>query len=110
MVVGTLLTIPARNDLPFYSFRCTLTGVIYTLQMKYNTRMQRWIMDINDSNGNQIFSGAPILIDLDIFGQYTTLAIPVGVIFAVDDTGQDAQPERFSFGLTNTLWYNDPPQ
>lgn len=104
----TLFTIPVRNDLPFYKFRCTLSGTIFTLQMKFNTRMQRWIMDVNDANGNQIFSGVPILINYDLLGQYTTLQIPEGVIFALDDTNQDTQPTRFSFGLDHTLWYNSP--
>lgn len=104
----TLLLFPLRNDLPQYSFSITLTGVIFTFQMLFNVRMNRWIMNINDSAGNQILSGIPLLIDTNLTYQYATLAIPAGILFCGDNTNQDMQPTLNSFGLTNTCYYVDP--
>lgn len=108
--MATFLTIPARNDLPWYKFKITLSGVIFTLHFRYNTRMQRWIMDINDPSDNPILLGVPVLIVRNLTGQYVTLAIPEGLFFATDDTGQSTQPTQFSFGTDHTLWYQDPTQ
>jgi hypothetical protein len=104
----TFLTIPAVNNLPWVKFRISLSGTIYTLHLRYNSRSQRWLIDINDSQDNQIISGLPILINRNVSGQYTTLSLPAGVIFATDDTNQDVQPTLLSFGLDHTLWYADP--
>lgn len=103
-------TVPFRNDLPWYKFRITLSGVIYTLHVRYNVRMARWIMDVKDPSDNPILVGLPVLISRNITGQYPTLAIPAGVFFATDDTNKDVQPTLLSFGLDHTLWYEDPTQ
>lgn len=108
--MAALLTVPARNDLPWYKFKITLSSTIYTLHFRYNTRMQRWMLDVNDPSDNQIISGLPILIQRDVIGQYATFALPPGIIFATDDTNQDTQPTQFSFGTDHTLWYRDPNQ
>jgi hypothetical protein len=67
-------------------------------------------MDILDPSGNQILCGIPCLIQRNMIGQYTTFAIPEGVFFATDDTGQGNQPTLYSFGTDHTLWYEDPTQ
>lgn len=102
--------VPARNDLTWYSYQTTLSGVIFNLEFKYNTRMQRWALDINDSNGNLILAGIPLLILRNLTGQYVTLALPEGPLFVTDDTNQYQQPTQYSFGLQNTVWYIDPTQ
>jgi hypothetical protein len=103
--VSNLQTIPARNDLPWYHFKISIGGVLYTLHFLFNYRMQRWMVDINDANDNQIMSGIPCLINRDMFGQYVTLPLPPGIIFCTDNTNQDSQPTQYSFGVGNTLWY-----
>lgn len=108
--MSVILNLPARNDLPYYKFKITLSNVIFSLDFKYNTRMSRWIMNINDASENQILSGIPVLINRNLTAQYSTLSIPAGTIFANDDTGQDTQPTQFSFGTDHTLLYLDPTQ
>ncbi len=106
----TYFIIPAGNTLPYYKFKITLSSVTYTLNFRYNGRMARWILEIQDPSGNQILSGLPILIQRSLTGQYSTLAVPIGTIFATDDTGKDTQPTQYSFGTDHTLWYGDPSQ
>lgn len=106
----SIFTIPARNDIPSYKFRVTLSGVNYTLSFRYNGRMNRYILDINDASNNQILSGIPLLTQRSLIGQYRTLAVPVGVPFITDDTGKQTQPTQYSFGVDHTFWYVDPTQ
>lgn len=105
-----VLSIPARNDLPFYQFTINLSGVLYQLEFKFNTRMNRWILSVNNPSGDQIMSGIPILIGRALFNEYVELPLPEGTFFAQDNTLQDQQPTQFSFGLDHTLYYVDPTQ
>ena len=98
---------PLRNDLPWYFFQTTLSGAIFNIEMRYNIRMNRWIMNILDQNQNPIILGLVCLIQRNMFGQYVTLSLPDGTIFCTDDTQQDTQPTQYSFGLDHTCWYID---
>ncbi len=102
----TFLTFPVNITYPWYRFRVTLSQVVYTIALRYNTRMSRWIMDISDASGNPIQVGLPVLIQRDIAGQYVTIGLPPGLIFALCDTAAPlTQPSRNSFGTTHTIFY-----
>ena len=100
-------TIPARNDLPWYKFSITLTGAVYTLTLRYNARMDRWMLSISDSSGNDLIVGLPVLIDRNINGRFVVSGLPEGIFVAQDDTNQGTQPTRYSFGIDHTLFYID---
>lgn len=104
----SFFSVPARNDLPWYTFKITLSSVLYTLTFRYNTRMTRWIIDLSDATGNLIVAGIPLLILRDLLAQYSTLPLPPGSLFCIDDTNQETQPTRYSFGVDHTLIYGDP--
>ncbi len=106
----TIFELPLRNDLTWYSFKTSLSGEIFTLELRYNTRMQRWIMDIEDPSGNVILAGIPLLIQINLTAQYPELALPVGTFVTVDETDTDTQPTQYSFGVSNALLYLDPTQ
>jgi len=103
----TVQTIPAKNDLPWYKFKIALSGIIYTCRFRFNTRMNRWMIDLCDSAENEIINGLPLLISRNITGQFVIAGLPTGVIFVTDDTGQDQQPTRYSFNQDKTLFYVD---
>lgn len=100
-------SVPARNDLPWYNFTIILTGAVYTLTIRYNPRMDRWIMNIADSSGNDLVVGLPLLIGRNINGRFVALSLPPGIFVAQDNTNQDTQPTRYSFGIDHTLFYAD---
>lgn len=105
----TYLSYPAGANFPWNSFRATLSGVVYTITLRYNTRAARWVMDIGDASNNPILMGLPILIERNLAGQYVTPGLPPGPSFAVCDTAAPlTQPSRYSFGTTHTLFYGDP--
>jgi hypothetical protein len=108
--MATVFTVPLNNTLPSYKFKITLSGVIFTLVLRFNTRTNTWFMDIQDPSGNPILTAIPVLIERELTSQYTTLAIPAGVFAALDETGQENQPSLYSFGTTHVLLYLDPTQ
>ncbi len=103
----SFLQVPTRNDVPWYKFTLTLSGQVYTLRFRYNTRMSRWIMDIADSSNNDLLVGIPVLIERDMTGQYVFVTLPSGTFFAMDVTNQGNQPTRYSFGIDAALIYRE---
>ena len=103
--VPTFYTIPINSRLPNQKFKISLSGSVFTIELAYNVRQDRWIMSISDASGNQILVGVPILINRNLTGQYRTLKIPTGIIFATDDSSQGQQPTLNSWNIDHTLGY-----
>ena len=97
--------IPLNNNTFFYTFKTTLSGILVVLTLRYNGRMDRWILNIDDQAGNQIISGLPLLVNKNLLSQYPTLNILPGTLMAVDVSQQLLQPTQFSFGVNNFLVY-----
>lgn len=108
--MAVVLTLPFRNDLPWYKFRTSFSGTNYLVHVRYNVRSNRYIMDLNDPSDNPILVGIPVLISRNLTGQYPTLSIPPGIFVAKDDSGKGTQPTQFSFGVDHTMFYIDPDQ
>lgn len=106
--MSSIQQIPVSNDLPWYSFKITLSGTLFTLRFRYNTRMSRWIMDIADSQNNDLLNGLPMLINRNLNGRFVDAGLPRGFLFCTDDTNQGTQPTRYSFGKDHSLFYFDP--
>lgn len=102
------LKIPLDEESPWYSFTVTLTGVSYTFTLRYNIRLDRWMLDIADASETPILSGIPLLIERNLTGQYTALDLPPGVLFVTDDSGRELQPGLLSFLTDHSLNYADP--
>ena len=106
----TFYTIPVDSIFNWYTFNVTLSGVAYTLRFRFNTRSNRWIMDIADASNNDILNGMTMLINVDLTYNYRTAIskLPPGQFFVIDNTGKNNQPTQYSFGTTHSLVYGDP--
>ncbi len=91
----------------FYSQRTALSGVSYILTFRYNARMDRWIMDVADSNATLLLAGIPILGRWAGLRRFNKLipGLPVGALAAVDLTGADRDPQESTFGNDVPLFY-----
>lgn len=106
--MATVPKMPLGNDLPWVQIKATLAGALYTKRYRFNPRMNRWIMDIYDAQGNPILLGIPLLVSANLTGRFRMEELPPGGFFCTDDTNQDTQPTRLSFGKDHSLWYYDP--
>lgn len=106
----TYNNIAINSNFPWQNITIVLSGVVYVLTFRYNTRSSRWEMDIADGSNNVILSGIIMLINQDLTYQYKTAIsnLPVGTFFIIDNTNKDIQPTLNSWGITNTLTYADP--
>lgn len=102
-----ILEIPVRADIPAYQFQITLDGTVYTLKFRFNVRMDRWIMDIADTDEEAILSGIPMLYGLPLVQRFELEELPPGKFVVVDETGEERNPTRTGFGDDFKLLYEE---
>lgn len=96
--------LPVRNDIPAYNFTIELDSSTYFFEFRFNSRMDRWIMDINDENEEPVFVGIPVLVNQQL-NKFDFPGIPPGSLFSMDDTGQQRQPNKELFSTGLKLFY-----
>lgn len=102
-----IVDLPVRSDLPAYSFKIELEGVVYTLRFRWNERMARWIFDIADEQGQDLVVGLPVHTDVDIKGRFRQSTVPPGLFVAYDETGAQRNPDRSNFGGEVKFFYQE---
>ena len=103
-----LLKIPTRNDLPSYLQRVELESVIYNLSFRYNERMDRWVMDIQDQEENNILMGIVLLTNVPLLQQYVIDGLPPGdFILLHREEDNDANAGREDLGDSINLFYQE---
>lgn len=102
-----LIDLPVRFELPEHQFRIEIEGVVYTLRFRWNERTCNWVMDIADSEDNDIVNGLGVFSDIDIIGHIKNDNIPPGIFISYDETGQSRNPDRTTFGNEVKLFYEE---
>jgi len=99
------IEIPTRNDIPSYTFRIDLDGVTYTLGIRYNERMDRWIMDFKTENSEDIINGIPLLLGVSLLGRFKDTRLPPGDLFMINIENENIEANRDNFGTNAKLLY-----
>ena len=96
-----VLELPSVNTEPSYRYQIDLEGSLYFIDMKFNTRNNRWAFSIFDQDQEPIIVGIPVLIDLDLLGQYVDPRLPPGKFMAVNLANERVEADRD--GLSNDI-------
>jgi len=96
------ITIPLRNDIFHYSFRFTMDGVAYPLTLRYNRRIDSWIL-----NFDGVLLTARLCGGQDILGQFHHLEVPPGELRVVDLDGENKEPTKTNFSDRVILQYTE---
>ncbi len=100
--------LPTRQDDGNYRQRIVLDGQGFRFRFTYNSRGERWFMDLLDEAGNQLRSGIALLSGHDLLRQHSDFsARPPGVMLVLDPTGQDRDPKISDLGVNQLLMYVD---
>lgn len=76
-----LLQVPTRNDIYDYTFRVELDSIIYIINIRYNTYMDKWLLDIKSSSDSPIIMGIPLLLGTNLLDRYVDSRLPAGDLF-----------------------------
>lgn len=100
-----VFALPVTNADPNYRFQIELEGRLYFFEFRYNTRMERWLMDLEDENQDPLVVGIPVLTNLFLLAQFVDDRLPPGFIIAQDESGEGKQATRQQLGNDVKLLY-----
>ena len=94
----------------FFTQRVALGQSTFVLTLRYNARMDRWLMDVADANANTLLYGKPVLGSWPAFDRFHGIVagLPVGSMVAFDLTGAGRDPQEDTLGNDVKLLYVDP--
>jgi hypothetical protein len=83
--------IPTSFDpaVPFYQQETTLEGRSYLLTFRFNTRANKWFLDIADESGSPIAEGDTIVANWPLFRKVVDSRLPPGMLLALDRSHDD---------------------
>jgi len=94
--------IPANQE-----FDISLAGVSYHLKIKWNKFTNSWVLDIQDSQQNDILVGVPMVTGCDLLEQYEYLGIG-GAMVVQSTNNPDLVPDYNTLGSTGNLFFIIP--
>lgn len=90
------------------TFRITLSQVAYQLTLKYRNNMQAgWVLDIDDSLGNPLVYGIPLVTGCNLLAQYQYLGFGGG-LYVQTLSNPDAVPTFENLGDDGLLYWGTP--
>lgn len=81
----------------------TVSGVTYTLTVRWCEPGKAWILDIGDISNNPIIQGIPLVTGADLLGQFKYL-LSIGQLIVQTDNNQAAVPTFTNLGSTGHLY------
>lgn len=107
-----VLEIPVAAELLFFTQRTVLDGVPYTITVRFNTRMDRWLLDVLDEDGADLLLGLPLVADWILTANFKgrVPGLFKGDLYVLDTTGQGRVADRDNFGKDVKLFYQEAAQ
>lgn len=104
-----VVEIPVQSQRGPYNFKIILSGITLNLSFRWNWRMERWVMDVSDSNNNTLVNGVVLVLGVDLLAQYKgdDDNYPQGIMYMQDSTEKGIEANWENFGVTTFLLYDD---
>ena len=81
-------------DTASYSEEVTLDEAQYRLDFHYTFRGDYWVVDILDRDLNPLVMGVKVVPSYELLAQYKHLAVPQGILMAVDVAAENLRIGR----------------
>lgn len=87
--------------------RAVFDGTPYQLQGHFNTRMNRWVLDVKDENGNDLVLGLVLVPDWQLADglKGRVAGFWRGQLFTLDTTGRGRAADLETLGKDVKLYY-----
>jgi hypothetical protein len=99
--------LPFYKDKYNYKYNIVLENVRYYLTFQYNSRMDRWIMNVSNYKQEPILSGIPILLGADLIRRFVTEEKPSGFLFFYNPVNKYVEAGRDTISDDYVLFYAD---
>jgi len=103
----SIIQIPIDNINASFKLRTDIEEVTYVLEFNYNSRLERWHINIMDADEEPILMGVPLGINFNILQRFRMTTLPPGLMMLFDAEEQNSEATRASFGDTSLLLYEE---
>lgn len=91
--------------LPFFDMQLALEGVTYTLQFRWNVRLEAWFLDVLDEAASEyLIAGLRLVVNWPLTA-YRDTTVPPGQFLVLDSTGSDTDPALNDLGTRVKILY-----
>lgn len=91
-----MLEIPFKG-FPAFIEEIYLDNVPYKFLFMWNTRGEFWSLTVSNRFNVTLVAGIKLVLDQDLFAQYTDKGLPKGKLFVIDTSGSYAPIGRYDF-------------
>ena len=70
-----------------------LSGMVYQVRVRYSARVDLWVLDIADADGNSLVRDIPMVTGCDLLAQYHYLGFGGALVVRNAVTGTDDPPQ-----------------
>ena len=105
MATFTIPTSSGEDAEPNYTLEVELDGVLFRLELLFNSRQQTWFMNLLDANGTMLRAGLPLLSGWPPLIRMSQISRPDGQIMAVAVAGDIDAADLQQLGLDVLLTY-----
>lgn len=99
--------LPLSKDYYNYEFRTVLDGVNYVFNFRYNSRMDKWIMDYKTSDGQPIVMGIPVLLLISFLEKYQYSNVLTGDLIAMNIESSFVEAREEDLGNNVIILYDE---
>lgn len=95
------------NEIPLspdnQQFNISLADTTYRMRLMWRDDAG-WVMDMQDSGGNPMISGIPLVTGIDLLAQYSFMGFGFGIYAMCDDVTQE-YPTKIDLGNGSHLYF-----
>lgn len=100
-----ILEIPTFTDPSNYTEEVELDEAVFVLSFNFNSRDDRWYLDVLDQNDNQLRSSIRLVSGFPLFARWQIRGRPDGELTMIDPSGQDIEAGIDNIGIEVFLTY-----
>ena len=89
--MASIYFVPLRDGPQTLSI--ALSGVVYQVRVRYSARVDLWVLDIADADGNSLVRDIPMVTGCDLLAQYHHLGFGGALVVRNGVTGTDDPPQ-----------------
>lgn len=102
----TVYEIPLNNrNGRAFRHSVNLSGTLYILEFRFNTRAGYWIMDMFDFGKLPVINGVVLSVNIDLLANCSSDIKPEGVLMLIDSSGNNAPCTAADLGGRCVLVY-----
>ena len=97
--------IPVRPSVAHQDLQVPLEGRVYTLELRWAVREERWYLDVYDEDKEPIYTAVAVVLNFPLGIRCADARWWPGALMAVDTSGANADPGLADLGATVKLLY-----